>query len=74
MLADLMPLLTLSLLPCHSMADVEDNYADIQEEIEEYQEQQEEEEEIEEIEDLLEYYLQKAGAVQSEAERLLEGA
>lgn len=37
-------------------------------------EAEEEEREVEEVEDLLEYYLQRAAATQSEAERLLDGA
>lgn len=36
--------------------------------------QEEEEQEVEEVEDLMEYYLQRANATQSEAERLLAGA
>ena len=35
--------------------------------------QEEEEYEVEEVEDLMEYYLQRASAAQSEAERLLAG-
>ena len=38
------------------------------------EEAEEEEREVEEVEDLLEYYLQRAAATQSEAERLLDGA
>ena len=42
--------------------------------LEEMNEAEEEEREVEEVEDLLEYYLQRAAATQSEAERLLDGA
>ena len=42
--------------------------------LEEMEEAEEEEREVEEVEDLLEYYLQRAAATQSEAERLLDGA
>lgn len=38
------------------------------------EEAEEEERELEDTEDLLEYYLQRAAATQSEAERLLDGA
>uniref|UniRef100_A0A383WIT7 Magnesium transporter n=1 Tax=Tetradesmus obliquus TaxID=3088 RepID=A0A383WIT7_TETOB len=54
--------------------DPEDDFQDAQDALEELAEQEEEEEELEEVEDLLEYYLQRASATQSEAERLLEGA
>ena len=37
-------------------------------------EEEEEEAELEEVEDLLEFYLQRASALQSEAERMLAGA
>lgn len=42
--------------------------------LKEMEEAEEEARELEEAEDLLEYYLQRAAATQSEAERLLAGA
>lgn len=54
--------------------DPEEEFQDAQDALEELAEQEEEEEELEEVEDLLEYYLQRSSATQSEAERLLEGA
>jgi magnesium transporter len=38
------------------------------------EEAEQEEQEIEEVEDLLEFYLQRSTAIQTEAERLLAGA
>ncbi|KAJ9527078.1 hypothetical protein QJQ45_025221 [Haematococcus lacustris] len=52
----------------------EEDIQEAQEALEEMVEAEEEEQEVEEVEDLLEYYLQRASAVQSEAERLLAGA
>eukprot|EP00200_Dunaliella_tertiolecta_P018622 CAMPEP_0202398076 /NCGR_PEP_ID=MMETSP1128-20130828/1033_1 /ASSEMBLY_ACC=CAM_ASM_000463 /TAXON_ID=3047 /ORGANISM="Dunaliella tertiolecta, Strain CCMP1320" /LENGTH=824 /DNA_ID=CAMNT_0049001133 /DNA_START=49 /DNA_END=2524 /DNA_ORIENTATION=- len=52
----------------------EEDIMEAQEALEEMMEQEEEEYEVEEVEDLMEYYLQRASAAQSEAERLLAGA
>lgn len=54
--------------------DPEEDIQEAQDALEEMVEQEQEEQELEEVEDLLEYYLQRASATQSEAERLLEGA
>lgn len=52
----------------------EEGYQEAEAALEEMEEAEEEEREVEEVEDLLEYYLQRAAATQSEAERLLDGA
>ena len=51
-----------------------EGYQEAEAALEEMEEAEEEEREVEEVEDLLEYYLQRAAATQSEAERLLDGA
>ena len=60
--------------PSHKYDDDEEEYQEAEAALEEMEEAEEEEREVEEVEDLLEYYLQRAAATQSEAERLLDGA
>ena len=47
---------------------------EVMQELRELFEAEEEEQELQEVEDLLEFYLQRATAIQTEAERLLAGA
>ncbi|KAG2442877.1 hypothetical protein HXX76_002956 [Chlamydomonas incerta] len=54
--------------------DSEEDLQEAQDALEEMVEEEEEEAELEEVEDLLEFYLQRASALQSEAERMLAGA
>lgn len=74
-------LLPVSISPC-SPADQHwggrglegEEWVEAQGALKEMEEAEEEARELEEAEDLLEYYLQRAAATQSEAERLLAGA
>ncbi|KXZ56683.1 hypothetical protein GPECTOR_1g615 [Gonium pectorale] len=56
------------------LGDSEEDLQEAQDALEEMVEEEEEEAELEEVEDLLEFYLQRASAMQSEAERMLAGA
>jgi len=49
-------------------------YQNAEDALAEMDDEEEEEKEVEEVEDMLEYYMQRAAGVQSEAERVLEGA
>ena len=48
-------------------------YQNAEDALAEMDDEEEEEREMEEVEDLLEYYMQRAAGVQSEAERVLAG-
>ncbi|GLI68861.1 hypothetical protein VaNZ11_013406 [Volvox africanus] len=56
------------------LGDSEEDLQEAQDALEEMVEEEEEEAELEEVEDLLEFYLQRASGLQSEAERMLAGA
>lgn len=48
-------------------------YQNAEDALAEMEDEEEEEKEVEEVEDMLEYYMQRAAGVQSEAERVLAG-